>query len=324
MLDVIGADGFRAVADAALELPGVDGVEVLFMHEWGGLTRFAKSEIHQSTSQEDTGLRVRVVTNDRVGVSASNDFSPAGARRAAASAKEMAEIVMPDPLWPGLAAPADVPSRDGFDEATAHASPEERAAAVAELIGTSPAGFTAAGAYETQAVEVGLANSAGQFCWAPTTQVSLSTVMTGGDGGNGYAEVFGAATIEADPVAVGERAAAKAVASQDPQQLDPGVYTVVLEPAAVSTLVGFLAFMGFGGRSIVEGRSCFSGKQGEKVAGGSIQIWDDATDPHTLGVPFDFEGVPRQRVDLIRLATDRSYAEPLIAFFRRRERMLWR
>ena len=102
MPGLLGADGFAPVADAALELSGVDGVEVLFLHEWGGLTRFAKSEIHQSTNREDTGLRVRVVSKGRVGVAATNECTPEGARKAAQSAKEMAEIVGPDPLWPGL------------------------------------------------------------------------------------------------------------------------------------------------------------------------------------------------------------------------------
>ena len=53
------------------------------MHEWGGLTRFASSSIHQSTHREDTGIRVRVVSEGRIGVAASNDFSLEGARRAA-------------------------------------------------------------------------------------------------------------------------------------------------------------------------------------------------------------------------------------------------
>src|SRR5438309_7758732 len=88
----VGTDAFRRAAEAALELQGVDGVEVVCMHEWGGLTRFAKSEIHQSTSREDTDVRVRVVTKDRVGVASTNDLSPEGASRAARSAKEMAEV----------------------------------------------------------------------------------------------------------------------------------------------------------------------------------------------------------------------------------------
>lgn len=300
MPGLIGEDGFHRVAEAALGLEGVDGVEVLFLHEWGGLTRFAKSAIHQSASREDTGLHVRVVRGGRVGVAATNDFSPEGALRTARSAKEMADVVAPDPLWPGLAGPAEPPRRDGFDEATAEATPERRADAVARLIATCPPGFTAAGAYETQAMEVGVANTEGQRCWAPTTQASITTVMSGGDGGNGFAEVFAAKAESVDPGSVGARASQKAVASQKPKPLEPGVYPVVLEPAAVSTLTGFLAYVGFGGRSLIEGRSCFSGKQGQKVAADAISIWDDASDPSTLGVPFDFEGVPRQRVDLIK------------------------
>ena len=300
MPGLIGREGFEQVAHAALELPGVDGVEVLFTHEWGALTRFAKSEIHQSTFREDTGLRVRVVTKERVGVSASNDFTPKGARKAAEQAREIAEISAPDQLWPGLAPKADVPANGNFDEATADSTPEGRASAVAALIARCAAGFTAAGAFETQAVEVGVANTEGQVCWAPSTQASLTTVVTGGESGNGFAETFAESTAEIDAGSIGQRANDKAVASQNPKPLEPGSYVVVLEPSAVSTLVGFLAWIGFAGRHYIEGRTCLSGKAGQKVAAETVSIWDDATDPGKLGLPFDFEGVPRRRVDLIR------------------------
>jgi len=68
----------------------------------------------------------------------------------------------------------------------------------------------------------------------------------------------------------------------------------------VSTLVGFLAWVGFGGRALHEGRSCFTGREGQQVAAPTVSIYDDATAPGTLGLTFDFEGVPRSRVDLIR------------------------
>jgi PmbA protein len=299
MPGLIGLDGFRDVAQAALDLPGVDGVEVLFLHEFGGLTRFASSEIHQSTSREDTALRVRVVSQGRVGVASSNDFSATGARRAADNAKEMAAVVGADPLFPGLAGPAQPKERDAYDEDTASATPEQRAEVVAQLVGRCPEGFTAAGAYETASVEVGVATTEGQLVWEPTTQASITTVVSGGEGGNGFAETFAGSTEQIDPEAIGARAADKAVASQRPRPLEPGTYTVVLEPAAVSTLVGFLAWIGLGGRVLAEGRSCLSGKEGRQVVAPSISIWDDATDPQTLGVAFDFEGVPRQRVDMI-------------------------
>ena len=300
MPELLGADGFAPVADAALELSGVDGVEVLFLHEWGGLTRFAKSEIHQSTNREDTGLRVRVVSKGRVGVAATNECTPEGARKAAQSAKEMAEIVGPDPLWPGLGPVAPTPQVDRFFEGTANASPETRAEAVADLIGTCAPGFTAAGAYETMAMEVGLANTEGQRCWAPSTQASVTTVISGSEGGSGFAETFSGSVEAIDAGAIGRRANDKALGSRSPKALDAGVYPVVLEPAAVATLIGFLAWVGFGGKGYLEDRSCFSGKKDQQVAAPTVSIWDDGADPRTLGAPFDFEGVPKRRVDLIR------------------------
>ncbi len=299
MPGIIGPDEVRRVTQAALELPGAE-VEVLFMHEWGGLTRFASSSIHQSTHREDTGIRVRVVSDGRIGVAGSNDFSPDGARRAAESALEMAEVAAPDPQFPGLAPPTPVAELDRFDEATATTSPDARAEGVAELVGQCPEGFTAAGAFETLASEVAIANSNGQFCWAPSSQASVTTVVSGDGGGSGFAEVFAAGVDGVDPAAIGRRAADKAVASRAPGDLEPGRYPVVLEPAAVSTLVGFLAWVGFGGRALHEGRSCFSGKQGQQVAAPAVSIYDDAAAEGTLGLPFDFEGVPRSRVDLIR------------------------
>jgi PmbA protein len=299
MPGLVGRDGFEAIADAALELSGVDGVEVLLLHQWGGLTRFASSEIHQSTSNEDTELRVRVVVGGRIGVASTNEFSAEGARRAARSAKEMAEVVAPDPLFPGLAPKAPVEDRRGFDDTTASADPRQRAEGVATLVAQAADGFVAAGAFETTAVELGLANTEGQRCWTPSSLASISTVMTGGDGGSGFAESFTSKLGEVDAEAVGRRASDKARRSQNPKPIDPGTFEVVLEPSATATLVGFLAFMGFGGRLIAEGRSCFSGKEGQLVAAPSVSIYDDARSPQTVGFPFDFEGVPRQRVDLI-------------------------
>jgi PmbA protein len=298
MPGLIGPDDVRAVVDAALDLPGADGVEVLVMHEWGGLTRFAKSSIHQSTSREDTGIRVRVVTEGRVGVAATNDLSAEGARATAASALEMARVVAPDPGFAGLAPRADVPPAHGYDEPTAATAPEARAEGVAALVGRVDDGFHAAGALETVAVEIALANSNGQFCYAPYTQASVTTVVSGGDGA-GAAEQAAGRVDDLDPGGIGARAMQKARDSQAPRDVAPGRYDVVLEPTAVDTLVSFLAFMGFSGRAIVEGRSPFSGKAGEKVCAESIDIFDDALSSETIGIPFDFEGVPKRRTPLI-------------------------
>ena len=296
----IGPADIRDVADAALNLPGADGVEVLVIHEWNGLTRFADSAIHQSTAREDTGVRVRALVNGQVGVAATNDLSKDGAAGAARSALELARVAAPDPLFPGLTPPSEVPSRaDDFDEPTASTTPDQRAETVAELIGRCESGFHAAGALDTSATEVTVANTEGHFCYAASTQESLTTVISGGRGGTGFAEVTAPRVSDVDAAEIGGRASAKALGSQDPVSLEPGRYEVVLEPAAVATLLGFLSYLGFGGRSIAEGRSCFSGRLGEKLMSEKVSIYDDALSPQTVALPFDFEGTPKRRVDLV-------------------------
>jgi predicted Zn-dependent protease len=300
MAGLIGSDAIRDVASAALEVPGADAIEALLIHEWSGLTRFAESAIHQSTAKEDTALRVRAVSQGRVGVAATNDLSKEGAAEAARNALELARVAAPDPLFPGITAPTDIPERtDGFDEETAFATPHLRADTVADLIGRSGKGFHAAGAFETQATEVAVANTEGQFCYAPSTQTTLSTVISSGSGGTGFAEITAARISEVDPVQVGTRAFEKARDSQDRRDLEAGRYEVVLEPAAVATLLGFLAYLGFGGRSIAEGRSCFSERLGEKLMSERVSIYDDALSPLTIALPFDFEGSAKRRVDLV-------------------------
>ncbi|HZA60320.1 MAG TPA: TldD/PmbA family protein [Actinomycetota bacterium] len=301
MSDLIGRDEIRTITQPVLELKGADNVEVLFVHEWSGLTRFADSAIHQSTWQEDTGLRIRVVTGNRVGVASTNDFTKDGAAKAAHSALELAETAAPDPMFPGLAPAADVAERPGaYDEATAKMSPETRAESVETLVGQCEEGFHAAGAFETSAMEVALVNTEGQFCYATSTKASVTTVVSGGEGGAGFADAAAVRAGDVDTEDVGKRAFAKARDSQNPRNLEPGRYEVVLEPAAVTTLVAFLSYLGFGGRAIAEGKSCFSGRIGERLLSDRISMYDDALSPDTLGLPFDYEGTPKHRVDLVK------------------------
>lgn len=297
---LVGPDEARRLADAALDTDGTDGVEVLFMHRWGGLTRFAHSSIHQSTWSEDTGVRVRVVVGGRQGVAAFNELTTDGARAAAASALEMARVGTPDPLFPGLAPKADLPERpDGFDQGTAEAGPAERAERVADLVAAVGAGYHAAGALDTGAAEMAVATTEGQFCYAARTQSTLATVVSGGDGSSGTAEVSAPTLAGIDTADAGRAAFRKARDSQSPRPIEPGRYEVVLEPLAVGTLVAFLSYVGFGGRAIAEGRSPFAGREGQRVCGPTVTIFDDALSPLTIGFPFDFEGTPKRRVDII-------------------------
>src|SRR5207244_12817947 len=137
-------------------------------------------------------------------------FSGEGPVTAARSAREMAEVVAPDPLFPGLAPLAKIPQKEAFDEATAAITPAERSDAVASLVAQAGNGFHAAGSYETTAAEVALVNTEGQFCYGPTTRAAVTALVSGGDDGAGYVEAWSLLSSELDLEAIGRRAAGKA------------------------------------------------------------------------------------------------------------------
>lgn len=299
---LLGEEGVQRLAEPALALAdeaGVDGVEVVVQRDWGGLTRFANSQVHQNVWTEDVAVSVRVVTDDaRVGVAGASTDDPAGVAAAARSALEIARVSPPDPDYGGLAGPAEVAAVH-FDRAAASASPGERADAVRALLGQVPSDLEAAGSYRTGGAEVGVATSLGQRVYSPLSSTELTVVITG-PSSSGYAEAGGRVLADVDPVATARVAVDKARAGVDPVEIDPGRWPVVLEPAATATLVQFLAYLGFGGRDWLEGRAFTSGRLGERCVDPRITIVDDALASDTVGLPFDYEGTPKRRVDLIR------------------------
>jgi len=116
---------------------------------------------------------------------------------------------------------------------------------------------------------------------------------------SGWVDVHARDWRKLDTAAQGRRALEKARVSAQPQAVPAGKYTVVLEENAVAELVAFLGWTGFGAQSYQEGHSFLNGRLGQKVTGDHITIVDDAFDARTLGMPFDFEGVPKKKVTLI-------------------------
>ena len=259
------------------------------MHEWGGLTRFAKSEIHQSTCARGHGAAgPRGRRRAASGVASTNEFTPEGARRPPQSAKEMAEIVGARPAVPGPGAGrADVRrwtgASTGDGRRLARGSAPRRSA---DLIGRCAPGSRAAGAYETDGAEVGLANTEGQCCWAPVH----AGVGHHGDVGRrraaaGSPRPSPERSTRSTPAAIGaarRRQGAWRPVAAAPST--PGVYPVVLEPAAVATLVGFLAASGSAGKGYLEGRSLLQRQEGP-AGGGAARSRSGTTarDPRTLG-----------------------------------------
>jgi PmbA protein len=296
---LLGEDRLLELAAAATSIDGVDLAEALVLRSAEGLTRFAGNRIHQATASEDLEIRVRVVVDgNRVGVASSHDVSTEGARDAAVRARAIATAMPPDPDFAGMPGPAAYPPAGLYDEATAAATPAERAALVAALVHQLPEGVTAAGALATGETEIAIANSLGVSGSSATTAASLSVLADAGSG-TGWAERVDPTLAGLPTELLGDRAAEKALAARDPRELEPGTYPVVLEPAATAVLIEFLAYLGFSAKAYDEGRSFLNGRLGTQVCSPLVTLYDDALAPDTIGARFDFEGVPKQRVALI-------------------------
>src|SRR5205814_8040592 len=111
-------------------------------------------------------------------------------------------------------------------------------------------------------------NSRGLAAFHEETLSEFSVTMLGPTS-SGWAKHTSPYAMELDPDALADRAARKAVASVDPKEIEPGRTTVILEPAAVLDLLGFL-FFDFGGLAVNEKRSCLTGRVGQKVFGDNI------------------------------------------------------
>jgi predicted Zn-dependent protease len=122
----------------------------------------------------------------------------------------------------------------------------------------------------------------------------------------GYASALALDVDDLDFEAIGREAVEKCLHSQNPRGLEPGEYTVILEPYAVEDFLLMMAYTGFGAVAMQEGRSFMAGKLGEKIVDPRVSIWDDGLSPDGIPWPFDFEGVPKQRVDLIESGVARG------------------
>jgi len=297
-LSLLGRDRFEDSARIALG-DGVDAALVLAFHSAGGLTRFASSQIHQNTWREAISIQIMaVVDGNRVGVASGSSLEPDAVKATLQRAKAIAEVTPPNSDFPGLASPGIYPEATLWDDATAATTPAERADGVARALEEFPNSIEAAGYIETTANEVFIAGSTGLRAYSTSTQAGCS-VMAIAENSSGFAESVERKLSNLDVPALAERAVRKAELGRDPKPVEPGAYTVILEPAATSTLLQFLAFLGFGGKALLEGRSFMTGKIGEKIMDDRVTIIDDPTAPDALGLPFDFEGTPSSRVVLI-------------------------
>ena len=298
----------KALADRVIGMSKAEETSVSINNDWGGNTRFAGGEITTSGESTDTTVSVVATVGKRRASASTNILDDASLRRTVDLAERLAKLSPEDPeIMPPLG-PQTYSTVPGFIDTTANLGGDARAVAAKRVIDRAadtgkPAGDVfVAGFLQAEAGARALANSNGLFAYHRSTEASLSTTVRTPDGtGSGWASAGARSWEKIDPAALGARAAQKAVASRNPTGIEPGMYTVVLEPQAVADLIPLLGGA-FNGRAADEGRSPFSKRGseggtrlGEKIADERVTIYSDPTDADLLAAPFDGEGFPLKR-----------------------------
>src|ERR1039458_3450047 len=284
-----------------------DEIELLISGGRRALTRFANNTIHQNVAEEAYHISVRSAFGNRTARASTNKHDDDSLRRVVQSSEALAKVQHPDPdLLPmptkEETAAANVDGGDGmvnrYFEATARLTPQDRAQGVAAMVDVANKhDLAAAGIFSSAEIVEGIFNSKGVNAWHEQTLAEVSVSMIGSSS-SGWQKANAPDMARLDPVRLAEVAARKAIESKNPRDLPPGKYTVILEPAAVLDIVGFM-FWDFGGSALLEQRSFLNDRVGTRLFGENITVWDDAYHPLQAGVPFDGEGMRRQRLKLI-------------------------
>ena len=328
----------EAIAKRALSFATVDEIRVTITGGSEGNTRFARNQVSTSGDNYNVVVSVRAgigafvppaqqptAPNEprrgmKVGFATTNRLDDAALRDVVQTAERLAKLAPEDPEALPELPTAQLPQSQAWADSTAALDPAGRAEAVRKVTEPSrAAGTVSTGYLETNTNFFAIANKRGLFAYSRSTSSAMTTTVRTPDGrGSGWA---GAAHYDwkgIDAAALGARAIDKAKRSVDPVAIEPGRYTVVLEPTAVANLVQLIAF-NLGARNADEGRSFFTKpgggtKIGLKVIDERVSLTSDPTDPELPTTPFTGEGLPVKRTAWIEngvvrnLAYDRYWA----------------
>jgi len=312
---------------------------------WSGNVRWARNEI--TTAGETTEPRVRISATHRLrGASFEiNRLDDASIARAIEHIKARMELQSPlDEPWPRMRSGEVYEETDLWSDATYALDAAQRAALQQELVAPAVAeGLLSAGYIEVSAIGNGVVNTAGLFAYVPETRAEFSVTVRNATGtGSGWAGVANKDWREIDAARLSAIALDKCKRSADPVAIEPGRYTVILEPQAVSDLMLPLvrslnrieAEMGIGpwadrpeqaaGADFIVGDpSAFEARPGLGDVGGAgnskigqlvldprITISADPGDPEAPFVPFAWDGSPYRPVTWIENGVLRELAYP--------------
>jgi predicted Zn-dependent protease len=308
--EYLSRDEAKALADRVLSFAKADETRVNITSGWAGNTRFAGNEITTSGGTTNTSVTVTSTIGKRRASSETNVLDDASLKRTVEFAESLARLSPENPeLVPELG-PQEYATVNGYFDATAGLDAEKRAAAVkaaitaAEAAGGPNANIFVAGFLQANAGASAVATSRGLFAYHRSSSANLGITARTPDGtGSGWSNAGARDWSKVDAAALGRTASAKAAASRNPKAIEPGLYTVVLEPAAVADIMGNLLGT-FNARNNDEGRGTFSKpgggtKLGEKIGDARVTMYSDPADPDLLAQPFSDDGTPVKRVTYV-------------------------
>ncbi|HEU0079768.1 MAG TPA: TldD/PmbA family protein [Longimicrobiaceae bacterium] len=292
----------EAIAARVLGFSRADEARVNLSNTVTGNTRFAQNQVSTSGDTRNGTVTVTSAWGKKVASATTNRFDDEALRQVVETSERLARLVPEDPEYMGELGPQQYPASAGFFESTANLTPEQRARAVVAV--TRPAqrqGLVSTGFLTFTAGATAVANKRGLFAYNRSSRVNYTTTVRTADGtGSGWAGVGQNDWSKVDPDQLAERAIRKAELSRNPQAVEPGEWTVVLEPTAAANMIGLM--MGsLGARTADEGRSFFSkpgggNRIGEKFLDARVNIWSDPSDPNLATAPFSNQGLPNRRV----------------------------
>lgn len=265
-----------------------------------GLTRFANSEIHQNVFKADNSVEIVVYDGKKQSKISTNILDDDSLRQMVEAAEENLKYLPEGEFMiPEVTAPIEISCEEFDQELESKFGIESRAVLVKEGIEALEDSFTGSGALSLNKMVIAMGNNRGIKRYARLDTVSFNTVVTHETGPSGYAEYSTNKAYDMDVAKHFKAAYDKAKLALNPISLEPGSYTVILEPLAVGDLLNYMNYCGFSARSAQIGMSYLSGKKGQKVFGENINIYDDVDDDNTFPIPFDFEGYERKKLNII-------------------------
>jgi predicted Zn-dependent protease len=274
--------------------------EVVVIENNNELTRFAQSYIHQNVAETDLDLTLKVINEDRISIVEMNSIDEQVLSKNIEKAIELAKISPKLDYHYQLVKPQLYKIKSKYSEKTANFTPLKRAHLINHLIKeVNRREYEAAGAFKTEETTLLVANSEGVFAFDQGTKVDFNGVITK-DNSTAYASFIDSDISNFNIKKITDELLSVAFKNVDQVEIEPGIYTVILSPEAVASILDYTAYTAFNGKLIVEGKSFFSANRRKKIFPEIITILDNPLDEFTLPMPFDFVGYPREKIYLIK------------------------